>query len=100
MRLIMKHRDKGSDHIVDVDKVNDFYRRRTPLKSGPNAVIARYRSTLAEQSIDNEMSPDAFESVEPIRCPRCGKLLAKCSAQGLVEIRCIRCRTLVQNMFT
>lgn len=39
------------------------------------------------------------QTLVPIRCPKCHKLLAKCSVLGLVEIGCTRCGSMVQCVF-
>ena len=39
------------------------------------------------------------EVITLVRCPRCRKMLAKCSVLGTIEIACPRCKTLVRNTF-
>jgi uncharacterized paraquat-inducible protein A len=39
------------------------------------------------------------EIVVRIRCPKCNKMLAKCSVRGMIEIACPRCKALVRNIF-
>lgn len=37
--------------------------------------------------------------VMSLRCPDCGKLLAKCVVRGAIEIVCPRCHAVVRNTF-